>query len=70
MSKEFDSMLLEEMQHDDFINIASDNNDAIDAFFPSEDEEFCNKTLKEIDLDEDIQSQLDEDKEFNELINS
>lgn len=69
MSKEFDSMLMEEMQHEDFINITSDDNSAIDAFYPSEDENFCESKLKEIDLDEDIQSQLDEDKEFMDLIN-
>ena len=69
MSKEFDAFLLEEMQHDDFMDIVSEDNSAVDAFYPCDDEKYCLEALKEIDLDEDIQRQLNEDKEFMELIN-
>lgn len=68
MSREFDAMLLQEMQRDDFLDIASDDNNAIDAFYPCEDEEYCKDVLQDIDLDEDVEAQYAADKEFLELI--
>lgn len=69
MSREFDALLKEEMEHEDFMSIVLEDNDCIDGFYPADDKEFCSNILKDIDLDDDITKQLNDDEEFNSIIN-
>ena len=70
--KPFDQFLLEEMEHEDNIDIAEDDNSAIDAFYPADDEDYCKNMLScmIIDDEDNCIDNGDPDKEFDDLISS